>query len=528
MTVPCRRLLAIVLLLTGGALLAQQKPVVCLDPMANLSGEARLDTLCSAIGENIGFTLSLLGQFEVTEQGRGEDTGQQTVEMLRARATAQGYDNIIFGSCTTEGDYYVITVSAYDLATDDITYSESTVIESILDTFGAVDEITLAMVEGFSGLRVTYGSLRLLLLDTGEPYGFTIDGVSAGSPGGVLERVPTGEHLLEFVQERPLETITISHRVEVTEAETLSVRPPIPMVTGAERVVLEQGLESIRRATATGSGAGGAAVEEMEALLETPFYSEYRPDLRERYGSWRARAESRGTFESEKGSSALHGPLRIPGGFLKLKVQDLPYSKNLASHLVSEAELSQVVSNYVPTRRTITVDGDPGDWVGIPSLSDRTGDFNSNVRSDHAGVDLQEVRFAYDSEYLYVMLRSADGIYRHRNLGHKVHFRNGRAGLFFDYWLTEDWKVWVGWDETSSVAPDTEWATMRSRVEVEYDEVMESAIPIRRLLTWPYFNPVMRLWIATTELSGDHRNLDTIDEVDNIALPVREILTLPQ
>ncbi|RKX81556.1 MAG: hypothetical protein DRP58_11675, partial [Spirochaetes bacterium] len=204
------------LLLVAIPLFSQSNPIVQVDPVINLSDEVWLDAVCDAATDNVLFTLKFLGQFEVISDSISEKEklqlenteliDQETFDTssLKTRAETKGYDNILFGSCTIEDGSYVITMNAYDLALDKITYSGSTVVDSIFDTFEAVDEITYQTVEGFSGIHVTYGSLVLVPPGTGEPFSFTIDGIALPKGTFSVDKMPAGVHELAVRQERPL------------------------------------------------------------------------------------------------------------------------------------------------------------------------------------------------------------------------------------------------------------------------------------------------------------------------------------
>ncbi|MEA1911346.1 MAG: hypothetical protein U9N32_06675 [Spirochaetota bacterium] len=110
-------------------LFAGSTPIVQVDPVVNLSDEAWLEAVCVAATDNVVFTLKFLGQFDVKSDSTVENESEELVSTLeiddqeafdtytlKTRAESEGYDNILFGSCTIEEGSYVITMNAYDLA----------------------------------------------------------------------------------------------------------------------------------------------------------------------------------------------------------------------------------------------------------------------------------------------------------------------------------------------------------------------------------------------------------------------------
>ncbi len=326
-------------LLVSIPLFSQSNPIVQVDPVVNLSDEVWLDAVCDAATDNVLFTLKFLGQFEVISDTSGNSNSNQLESasafekenfntfFLKKRAETEGYDNILFGSCTIEDGSYVITMNAYDLALDKITYSGSTVVESILDTFEAVDEITYHTVEGFSGIHVTYGSLVLLPPDTGELFSFTIDGIALSDGAFSVERMPVGTHELAVRQERPLGVYEAVHEIIVVEENENIFDILLPDITGEEIVVFNQA-DRYLTLTSLGKEPGLAlAMNNLYRLLDTPFFKEYRSELVQKYEAW---------------ISMLNGGLQVDN-----QVEYSPVNFRIESIWDSESPVSMDITEFI-------------------------------------------------------------------------------------------------------------------------------------------------------------------------------------
>ena len=107
--------------------------------------------------------------------------------------------------------------------------------------------------------------------------------------------------------------------------------------------------------------------------------------------------------------------------------------------------------------------------------------------------------------------------------------RTGQSALYFDFWPYNEQQVYVGWDEFSaSMLEDENWASMQSRIRVRAGSILEISIPLPRLMTWPYFEPIMSLYLAVyvSDEQKGHIQLDNMTNVRYLVFPFRDIFTV--
>ncbi|MEA1911343.1 MAG: hypothetical protein U9N32_06660, partial [Spirochaetota bacterium] len=155
------------------------------------------------------------------------------------------------------------------------------------------------------------------------------------------------------------------------------------------------------------------------------------------------------------------------------------------------------------------------------------GDFITDPIEFPKASDLVSVKIAVDSENIYVMIRTNDGEYVQNKLGQKIHFY-GTGAMYFDFWLAEKDKHWIGWKNpvNNKVMP---WGAMDRIVEVRIDKVMEIAIPLNKFICSPVFSPNMSLKIElvyqpSLQNSYAYYIIDSIDIISKISFPLLELL----
>ncbi len=537
---PCIILIIILSLFISIPLFAETNPIVQVDPVINLSDEVWLDAVCDAATDNVLFTLKFLGQFEVISDMFVEKEIDQleNIELLdqktfdtsslKTRAEQEGYDNILFGSCTIEDGSYVITMNAYDLALDKITYSGSTVVESIFDTFEAVDEITYQTVEGFSGIHVTYGSLVLVPPDTGEPFNFTIDGIAL--PEGIfsVERMPAGVHELAVWQERPLGLYEAVHEIVVVEEKENKKDIPLPAIVGEEISIFNQAdryltLVSMRKRSGT-----VLEINNLNDLLETPFFQDYRLGIVRKYARW-------GTLLGqgiEEKNEIYHEQVNFP--FQSLWNKEMAkqvYTKNtsLSSNYKVYRDQGEFdrKNNMIPDIATINIDGKDDDWISVTSgWEDPVGDLDMSKIKDAEGYDLVEAKLAIDRDYLYIMMRSKDGKYLKNDLVHKMNL-SSIGSMFFDIHLYEEDNLNMGYYMYEG-GKNTPSIKLNSRVKLKTGDIFEMAIPLDTIIKSPLFVYEMGLLIVLEYHQPGKEETPTVDKIDlakKITFPLLEVLT---
>lgn len=505
--------------LTPLHLSAQDQIVVQIDPLENRSDEARLDPLGSAVRDGVGLTLQLLGRYRVTTVT--PTTPSYAPADLQERAIRKGIDNIIFGAISQlEDGGYRISLAVYDRAEGEITFQDEVTFESLLDTFGLVDEITLSMVEGFSGIRLTFGALRFEPSGSGEQVAIAVDGVNLGSGQGGLDRVPAGEHEVVLHQERPLGVWESRRIITLETDETLIVPLETPVLTLEEAALLDRAVAD--RQTAIVEGAVPAPPDQsVLELLRSEFFHQYRSQLADRYLAGL-------TTETAEGQRArdlpeTNAPRQFPAWFtysdrsIPDRFRRTPtLADSVSEHVNNMYRDDGTFGRYTPTFRQITVDGDDTDWDGIEPIRDYRDDANPLVLDDPRAADVVEVSIAYDYENLYLKFRTADRQYRRRNVGYKFHFNTATARVFIDLWPAEDTKPWTGYRPHDGER-DSKWSSLMARSRMASTEgqpgsVLETSLPLETIVGSPHFTPSFsNLWSAVEYRgTGDHETVDQV------------------
>ncbi|MGL1893522.1 MAG: hypothetical protein OCD02_17930 [Spirochaetaceae bacterium] len=508
------------------AIYPESKPIVQIDPIINMSKEVWLDALCIKTADSVSLTLKLLGQFIVSTEipTKIEDIN---TEALRIRSEANGYDNIIFGSCSFIDGNYIISMNAYDRSLNKITYSDSTTVESIFDTLDAIDQIIDKTVEGFSGIHVTYGSLDLLKPESGEPLSFTIDDVALAEGTFTIDKMPAGKHKLTITQDRYFGKHIVESDIFIQENIVNKIPFPITRVTIEEADILNKTDRDLANAAITGDSELVALTKDLKNLLSSQFYSEYRPSVIHKYDKWIS------LISSKKSNLKTDKKIKINKNIESIWIEELPQSVSIhESSIMSQYEAEYDItslkkqSKIVPEIKTISIDGNDDDWLGVLSgVTDRNGDaFSSELKTD-TGIDLSEVKVAIDTKYLYIMVRTSDEKYVNNSVVHKIHL-HGNGNIYFDFHLYDQDKLHVGMDRKSSSDPDEPMELMDKQVKFKTGKILEFAIPLKILFKNPVFTPSMGTYIAT-EYNKDprHDRLDHFDNELNIIIPFLEILT---
>ncbi len=520
------------------SLFAQTFPIVQVDPVINLSDEVWLDAVCDAATDNVLFTLKFLGQFEVMSDSVAENGTEKLIDSevidqetfntssLKNRAEAEGYDNILFGSCTIEDGSYVITMNAYDLALDKITYSGSTVVESIFDTFEAVDEITYQTVEGFSGIHVTYGSLVLVPPGTGEPFSFTIDGIALSEGTFSVDRMPAGMHKLAVRQERPFGLYEAVHEIVVVEEKENRIEIFLPDIVGEEISVFNRADRYLAIVSLGEKAAAVRALDNLNGLLGTSFFQEFRPGLIQKYESRVSILD--GNIYSTNGKNEFNVSLIKRSVLFSEKNRSISnIGRSLSSQfdITIDKEQGEYLNVLVPDIKTITIDGNDDDWSQVSqSISDPSGDMDTSKSGFDEGYDLVEVKFAIDAEYLYLMMRSSGGKYRKDNLVQKIHIY-GNGHLCIDFWLMEEKKVYAQILDTDTKNGFVN--SMSSKIKVKTGTVFEAAIPLKELIKNPTYIEKMEMNVHLVYVppgTEDHNTIDRLIKYPYVILPLVEAM----
>ncbi len=502
------------LFLCNSFLFSQSNPIVQVDPVLNLSDEVWLDAVCDAATDNVLFTLKFLGQFEVMSDlfvGNIELIDQETFDTssLKSRAETEGYDNILFGSCTIEDGSYVITMNAYDLALDKITYSGSTVVESIFDTFEAVDEITYQTVEGFSGIHVTYGSLVLVPPNTGEPFSFTIDGIALPEGTFSVERMPAGVHELAIWQDRPFGVYETVHDIEVVEEKENRIDIPLPNIVGEEIAVFSQADRYLTLLSMGKETDVVLAMNNLNSLLETSFFLDFRSDLVEKYKTWVVKLEGKINYLDKLERFSVSQYIKP---FWNSEIHQLVFNNTVSlssqyATLFLNQEQLKAKNIFVPAIKTIKVDGKADDWGNVSTVfKDRTDDFSKGYEKGK-GQDIAWVGVAVDENRLYFAMETVSKIYRDDrfyimeiNIGDLLNLRYDGSDKVFKAALVRN----VDWDNSKWF--DSGNSLLRGRK----NEIVEISFPWNQVEKWLNTNTgVCTFNFFIQRSSAPYYNVDT-------------------
>ncbi len=487
-------------------LFAQSNPIVQVDPVINLSDEVWLDAVCDAATDNVLFTLKFLGQFNVKsdtpEEGETDplintitvDKDTFDTAILKTRAEAEGYDNILFGSCTIEYGSYIITMNAYDLALDKITYSGSTVVESIFDTFEAVDEITYLTVEGFSGIHVTYGSLVLVPPDTGEPFSFTIDGIAL--PEGIfsVDRMPAGVHELAVRQERPFGLYEAVHEIVVEEEKKNRINIILPNITGEEIDIFSQADKYLTLIIMHEESVVVSKLDDIRYLLNTLFFQKFRPGLIQKYDKWVSMLEGEVLVTDKTNSWKVSRYIRSPWDSEMQKGVSTNEVSLSSNRIIKQSTADISASNkfLLANIETIKIDGDGADWNNITSsYNDPLNDY-SRKSKDH--MDIKQIKFAIDHKYLYIFAETVSG-FNSSDYMFNWHTIDSTHVLYFDFfhWKGErEVEIIIGYAEHGS-DKHQRFERFEQQTKAEYGKIFEAAIPLNYLMDFPLFTEIIEI-----------------------------------
>ena len=105
--------------------------------------------------------------------------------------------------------------------------------------------------------------------------------------------------------------------------------------------------------------------------------------------------------------------------------------------------------------------------------------------------------------------------------------------MYIDHWPADELRPWIGY-EVSGDPTDREWSSLRAGTvtrltEGERGSVLETALPLDRIVGWSEFSPVLTdLWCASEHIvNGNHETVDRVNNVNAItrfAFPVAAYL----
>jgi hypothetical protein len=206
-------------------------------------------------------------------------------DALRTYAGEMKIDNILFGKIEeARGGRIALQMSVYDRGRGRVIRTAERGSVSILELFGAADDLLASLVQEFSGMHVGFGVIELV--NTGEEgeYALYVDGERLGTNLSRVGKVLNGERTVEIVQNRMFGREVIHEvRVMVNEDRSTTVNFQVPYLLGREEEVLSR-YEGEIEALKDDPGRRDEVLEDygrLIALLSNVSYCRRLEDLRE-------------------------------------------------------------------------------------------------------------------------------------------------------------------------------------------------------------------------------------------------------
>ncbi len=177
------------------------KPTVSVLPLKSAETASPFDVLCATVTNNIALTLRLMDRYRVVAPRNA--VAQDDMRGIREYAESEGIDNVIYGQAEqAEDGKIMIQISVYDRFEDRVTLKRSATAVTIFDVFDAADSLVIAIIEGFSGIHVGYGTLEIVNRGAEGSFTVYIDDESFGERT-IIDRIFIGERRIRLVQKRP-------------------------------------------------------------------------------------------------------------------------------------------------------------------------------------------------------------------------------------------------------------------------------------------------------------------------------------
>ena len=415
-----------------GVLEATEVTEVVILPVETPADDPILDVVARAVADTLRLNLALLPRIEVrevSERAIGEREpavpprfSSSVLDDLVGALDLVGHENLL--RLRVERDtqgLITVAVEAYALALEEVTITDEVRAERLIEVFDAADTLTDAVIVGFAGREVAYGSLAVVNEGAPGEFALYLNGQELGRDGPDERPIVAGEYRLEVRQERLLGAETVySASVTVEPERATEVRFALPRLTeseyrrfgeldaevralwrnedyeaAAER--LEGAIAELESASPAGGEAAGAGYADLAArytlMLET--LSEERAT---------AGAPARGAVSHAVG--APHAVSRVSA-----RRVDFP---DLSEKLALEAEpFSQRIARYryVPYRPPEPGEEFP-DWELVePALTAREHNMRRlNFSDSRMSLFVQRVYLAHDDNKIYMRFELSGGL----------------------------------------------------------------------------------------------------------------------
>ena len=317
---------------------------------------------------------------------------------------------VVNGTTTRSGRGIDVAVRAISTETGETICEIGDRADSILDTFDLVDRVALSLLETLSGYEVRFGSVTMSILSAYPVTAIAIDRLAIATDQRRIARLPTGSHTVTVTAGAAAHPVSVRRTVEIAPGRESEVNLVVPSMPTELR-------ESIIRMHAD--------------IVET-------------------------VSPSDRETIALENELRSAA----TELEDHPGADSLSSWYSAGRSARSLWSrgrrNDIP-RFVAEVDGDPGEWLGLPANGGPWIDFGTSVNEPGSRLmsfrlavspdgrtisflfeSMDTISFAYDYRIYFRPNRSVtDGVdYVQLNL---QPIRQGANGNGVVHWYTADW-----------------------------------------------------------------------------------------
>ncbi|GEM_PF-5944967 len=249
----------------------------------------RYTPIALSLSDMIGFTLTQLDQYEVYttadfSHSSSEETPESisTTEEARSLSEQYGIDNVIFGTIEAlEAGGTKITLSLFDRYENQVTVVESSRTASILDTFDAADHLSVALLEGFSGVRISFGNIHIKNIGIDGTYLVELDEKRIGNNITHIDNLLVGTHEIKITHTKNnKKNILLEEKVEIHENKTHTIAFSFPALFPEEKKHLLSLDNEIHRAYSIADTQRAATIAD-EAL--TFSQTVYAAEVKDKY-----------------------------------------------------------------------------------------------------------------------------------------------------------------------------------------------------------------------------------------------------
>ena len=199
------------------------KPVLTLFPFERSENNVEV-ILSNAAIESIDLNMRLSGKYDLSENVPQLQSYSQ--DIIGAYCFNNEIDSAVFGKITYAESQYNIEYSIFDTVSSKVVYSDVCALESVLDLFDAVDEISENILTRLSDEPLTFGNLNIK--GDGDLSGFKalLNDVEIPISGDQIKLI-SGEYSISIIDQENISVLNESIVIEehkTTEVEIPSVK----------------------------------------------------------------------------------------------------------------------------------------------------------------------------------------------------------------------------------------------------------------------------------------------------------------